>query len=137
MIIGSMRFAQDMVKVKKQLEDLGHKVSVPFGTKPHLEDKTFVENLEGNLAYCIENNVMRKNFIMIAKNDAVLVLNHKRNSMEGYIGTSALLEMGIAHYLKKKIFLFQKTPNYKDVRWAHEVAIMQPTVIDGDLGKIK
>lgn len=124
MIIGSMKFAQEMVKIKKELDRLGHNALLPVGTKPHLKDKNFVENLDGNLEYCITHGVMRKNFHRVAVCDAVLALNYKRNGMEGYIGISALLEMGVAHYLGKKIFLIQKTPHYKKQRWAHEVAIM-------------
>lgn len=136
MIIGSMKFAEDMVKIKKQLDELGHNASIPVGTEPHLTDKEFVDNLHDNLEFCIAHDIMRKNFEEVSKNEAVLVLNYKRNGVEGYIGISALLEMGVAHYLKKKIFLMQHTPNYKDARWAHEVAIMQPKVIEGDLTKI-
>jgi len=137
MIIGSMKFASEMVKIKKELDELGHDALTPIGTEPHLKDKGFVENLDGNLEYCITHGVMNKNFQQVADSDAVLVLNYKRNGMEGYIGVSALLEMGVAHYLEKKIFLMYKTPHYKKERWAHEVAIMQPRIIDGDLKKIK
>ena len=136
MIIGSMKFAEDMVKIKRQLDELGHEASIPVGTEPHLKDKDFVDNLDDNLEFCITNDIMRKNFQKVADNDAVLVLNYKRNNVEGYIGISALLEMGVAHYLRKKIFLIQHTPSFDDARWAHEVAIMQPTVIKGDLTKI-
>lgn len=137
MIIGSMKFAQEMVKIKKELDKLGHNAFIPIGTKPHLEDKGFVENLDGNLEYCITHDVMRRNFQQVSDCDAVLVLNYRRSGVEGYIGVSALLEMGVAHFLKKKIFLMQKTPHYKKERWAHEVAIMQPIIINGDLTKIK
>lgn len=136
-IIGSMKFAKDMVKLKNELDKLGHQSSIPVGTEPHLKDKDFVENLEQNLKFCIENNVMRDNFFHVAKHDAVLVLNKRRSGIDGYIGISALLEMGIAHYHKKKIFLMYPTPHYKDARWAHEVAIMQPVILNGDLSKIK
>lgn len=135
-IIGSMKFTKDMVMIQKQLNDLGHTAVIPVGTEPHLKDQTFVDNLDDNLAFCIEHDIMRRNFQQVALNEAVLVLNYKRNGIEGYIGVSALLEMGIAHYLNKKIFLIQKTPDFKDVRWAHEVAIMQPTIVHGDLTKI-
>ena len=132
-----MKFVHKMVEIKKELDKLGHDTLLPLGIKPHLRDRGFVENLDGNLEYCITNGVMRKNFQRVSDSDAVMVLNYKRNGMEGYIGISALLEMGVAHYLKKKIFLVSKTPHYKKERWAHEVAIMQPKVIDGDLKKIK
>lgn len=135
-IIGSMKFAKDMVKLKKDLEDLGHEVSIPVGTEPHLTNPDFVENLVENLQFCIEQDVMRENFRQVADNDGIIVLNKRRNEMDGYIGTSALLEMGIAHFLGKKIFLYHPTPHFNDVRWAHEVAIMQPIVINGDLSKI-
>lgn len=135
-IIGSMKFAEDMVKIKKQLDAYGHDVKIPVGTDPHLRDKNFVDNLGDNLEYCIEHDIMRRNFQQVANSDAVLVLNFKRNNIEGYIGISALLEMGIAHFLKKKIFLMRETPSFEEARWAHEVAIMQPTVINGDLTKI-
>ncbi|MBI2195927.1 MAG: hypothetical protein HYU48_02685 [Candidatus Levybacteria bacterium] len=137
LILGSMKFVNDMGKVRKELGKLGHKVILPVGIKPHLKNSDFVENLDGNMAYCIKNDVMRRNFRLVAKSDAILVLNYKRNNMDGYIGISVLLEMGIAHYLKKKIFLMQKTPDYNKVRWAHEVAIMEPKVLDGDLAKIQ
>ena len=136
MIIGSMKFAEDMVKIKKQLDELGHNAKIPVGTEPHLTDKEFVDNLDSNLEFCITHDIMRKNFEQVADNDAVLVLNYKRNGIEGYIGISALLEMGVAHYLKKKIFLMQHTQSFNDARWAHEVAIMQPTILKGDLTKI-
>lgn len=136
LIIGSMAFAKEMVKVKKELRKLGHEVNIPYGIEPHLKDHKFVDSLEENLQFCIENDVMRENFREVARHDAVLVLNHKRNGVEGYIGVSALMEMAIAHYLHKKIFLFNEIPHYNNVRWAHEVAIMRPVVIHGDLEKI-
>lgn len=132
-----MAFAEEMVKIKKELEKLGHKVQVPHGIEPHLKDKSFVDNLSGNYEFCIKNNVMKKCFDLVAAADAVLVLNHKRNGTEGYIGTSGLMEMAIAHHLNKKIFLFNKPPHYDQVRWAHEVAIMQPKIINGDLSLIR
>jgi len=135
-IIGSMKFAEDMVKIQKQLDELGHTSAVPIGTDPHLTDKTFIDNLDDNLEYCITHDIMRKNFQQVADSDAVLVLNYKKNDIEGYIGVSALMEMGVAHFLNKKIFLMNETPDFKNARWAHEVAIMQPTIIKGDLTKI-
>lgn len=131
-----MSFIKDIVKTQKALEELGHKAFVPVGVEPHLKDKTFVDNLEGDLEFVLKNNVMKKNFDLVAKNDAVLVINNKKNDTDGYIGVSVLMEMAIAHHLNKKIFLLNKIPHFREKRWAHEVSIMQPTVINGDLKKI-
>lgn len=136
-IIGSMSFVNDMIKIKKSLDKLMHKVSIPHGSKPHQKDKSFVDNLEDNLEYCIKNNVMKRNFDLVSENDAVLVLNYKKNNTDGYIGISSLMEMAIAHHLNKKIFIYNKIPDFRKFRWAHEVSIMQPVIIDGKLDKIK
>lgn len=137
MIIGSMAFTNEMLELKDELHKLGHEVDIPFGAEPHMNDKTFVDNLDGNLEFCIENDIMRRNFDFIKEHDAVLVINHRRNEVDGYIGISALMELGVAHFLRKKIFLLNPIPDYKSHRWAHEVEIMQPIILNGDLGKIK
>lgn len=137
LVIGSMTFAKDMVKMQKLLKKIGHTVRIPDGTEPHLTNSSFTNSLEENLQFCIDNNIMKRNFDLVVEQDAVLVLNHKRNGTDGYIGVSALMEMAIAHHFNKKIFVYNKLPDYNIHRWAHEVAIMQPVVIDGDISKIK
>lgn len=131
-----MAFAKDMVKIRKELKKHGHNARIPVGTLPHLRSKLFVDDLKKNLEFCIKNNIMKRNFREVEKSDAILVLNNKRNGINGYIGISALLEMGIAHHLGRKIFLYNQVPHYNEARWAHEVMIMQPTIINGDLDKI-
>jgi hypothetical protein len=137
LILGSMAFAKDMVKIQKELTKLGHDVDLPVGTSPHLKDPNFVDNLDDNLEYCIKNDVMRKNFRFISEHDGVVIVNNRRNDVDGYIGVSALMELGVSHYLGKKIFIYNQIPRHSIARWAHEVAIMQPTILKGDLTKIK
>ncbi len=137
MIIGSMAFAEDMIRAKKILQNLGHRVDVPTGISDHLKDKKFVDKLDENFEYCVKTNVMKKCFGKVAKSDAVLVVNNKRKNINGYIGTSALMELGIAHHLNKKIFLLNEIPSWKEQRWAHEVLIMQPVILNGDFSRIK
>lgn len=136
MISGSMAFAKEMLETKKKLEEMGHSVGLPYETELHLEKPDFVDDLSNNLQYCIDNDVMRKGFDEIAKADAILVLNHPRKGISGYIGTSTLMEIAIAYYLHKKIFLLNPVPHFDEVRWAHEIAIMQSTIIDGDLSRV-
>lgn len=131
-----MAFAKEMLETKKKLEEMGHSVGLPYETELHLEKPDFVDDLSNNLQYCIDNDVMRKGFDEIAKADAVLVLNHSRKGISGYIGTSTLMEIAIAYYLHKKIFLLNHVPHFDEVRWAHEIAIMRPTIIDGDLSRV-
>jgi len=138
MISGSMAFAKEMIEVKEILEKkMGHEVELPFETELHLNNPFFVDDLSGNLKYCIENDVIRKSFDFIVNADAILVINRQRKGIKGYIGTSTLMELGIAYYFKKKIFLLNEVPHFDEIRWAHEIAIMQPTILNGDLSKIK
>ena len=137
MIIGSMTFAKEMIKIKKKLEDLGHTVDVPSDIEAHLKNPKLIDDLESDLKHSQEKNVLKECFDLLATNDAVLALNYGKNNIDGYIGTSVLMEIGLAYYLGKKIFILNPIPNSQSARWAHEVAIMQPKVIDGDLTKIK
>ncbi len=137
MICGSTTFAQDMLDIKSELEKFRHEVKVPLGMEPHLIDPSFGDNLEENLKFCIDNDIMRANFNQIKDGDAILVFNKKKNTIEGYIGVSVLMEMAIAHFLHKKIFIMYEIPHFNNHRWAHEVSIMQPKIIKGDLFKIK
>jgi len=131
-----MAFVHDLVETKEKLDKLGHKTSIPVGSEPHLTDKDFVENLEDNSRFCIDNNIMKRNFDLLAENEAILVLNKKRNGVDGYIGISVLMEMAIAHHLNKKIFLLNDIPHHSKHRWAQEVRIMQPIILNGDLTRI-
>ena len=136
-ICGSMTFAKQMKEIKQGLEKLGHNVILPVDTEMCISDPLRIDNLDANYRYCIENNIMKEHFEFIEKADAVLILNHKKNDIDGYVGTSTLMELALAHYFDKKIFLLNDLPDPREARWAHEVRIMQPKVIKGDLTKIK
>lgn len=137
MICGSMTFSKQMVQVKKALEKLGHSVSLPYDIEVHLDNPGFINDFEKNHHHAVKNDIMRKCFQLVAENDAILVLNYPKNGVKGYIGTSSLMEIGLAHYLGKKIFLLNEIPPATKARWAHEVRIIQPLVIDGDFEKIR
>jgi hypothetical protein len=136
MIIGSMKFAKEMIKLQKELVEIGHNAQIPDGTESHLRDSNFVEDLDSNLAWCLENDIMRKNFKNVANAEAVLVVNHKRNEIDGFIGISALMEMGVAHYLDKKIFLLNDLPDHNKHRWAQEARMTRPVILNGNLKNI-
>ncbi len=136
MICGSMTFADKIMALKAGLEKLGHTVSVPVDADTHSSDPSLIDDLDRDYEHCVENDVMRKCMNVLANNDAVLVANYPKNGVNGYIGTSTLMELGLAHYLNKKIFLLYPTPHYKEARWAHEVRIFKPTVLNGDINAI-
>lgn len=132
-----MTFAKEMMETKEKLETLGHLVLVPVDLRSHVNDSSLVDDLDSNYKHALEKNVMKKCFDSIGKSDAILVLNVAKNGIKGYVGTSSLMEIGLAYYLGKKIFLLNSIPSSKEVRWAHELEIIRPTILNGSLKKIK
>jgi hypothetical protein len=136
-ICGSMSFAKEMRSAQHELEKLGHSVTIPTNTDLHIQDPAFVEDLDSNLEHCIENDTIRENFKLVAAADGIVVVNYPKNGIDGYVGVSTLMEIGVAHFLEKKIFLLFPIPHFDEHRWAHEVTIMQPVILEGDLRKVR
>lgn len=137
-ICGSMHFSKEMFEAKKKLEEMGHIAEVPCDTQEFVANSAMTtDNHEENYQWCIDNDIIRKCFNSIAENDAVLLLNYPRNGLNGYIGASGLIEVALAYYLNKKIFLLYPPPPPQEVKSSHEILIMQPVILNGDLHLIK
>lgn len=136
MICGSMTFAKEMIETKKKLESMGHEVDIPTDAFKIADGRHNNNDFEANFKHCIENDIIRVHFKILEKNDAILVLNYRKDGVEGYIGASSLMEIGLAYHLGKKIFLLKMPPKESEQRWAHEIRVMQPTVLNGDLDAI-
>lgn len=132
-----MAFVRQMLAAKKKLESMGHTVTVPHDTKIHVADEALVDDLDRNIIHARERDLMMQSFKLVASSGAILVLNHKRKGIDGYIGTSALMEIGLAYYLGKKIFLLNDVPSHHVARWANEIRLIAPVVLLGDLTKIQ
>jgi hypothetical protein len=137
-ICGSMRFAKEMMEAKKKLEKMGHNAEVPCDIQKFLDDPNFTtDNHEENYKHAIETDVMRECYNKIEKSDAIVVLNYTKNGVQGHIGANSLIEIGLAYHFKKKIFLLNNPPDVMKEKSTHEVLIMQPIVLHGDLNKIQ
>ena len=147
-ICSSIQFWPQIVEVKKQLENLGHEVLIP----PHE-----VPNTEGEIIPVEEYYRIRKEMVEKGENidwvwerkaqaikwhnekinqaDVILVLNYDKNGVNNYIGGNTLMEMGVAFWLKKPIYLYNPIP--EGVSYFEEIKGMRPIVINGDLNLIK
>lgn len=132
-ICGSMVFAKEMLNVQKQLEELGHEAIVPIDTHDCVKDPSLNESFEHCQSY---GDIDKDHFNKIADSDAIIVLNYPKNGLAGYIGGAALTELGVARHLDKKIFILHELPSEKDLRYALEIKIMKPIILNGDLTKI-
>lgn len=136
-ICGSMHFSKEMLEAQKKLKELGHVAEVPCDTKEFVENSQLTtDDHEKNYKWCIDNDIVRKCLDCIAESDAILLLNYPKNGINGYIGASGIMEAGLAYYLKKKIFLLFPPPSPQEVKSSHEILIMQPVILNGDLSLI-
>lgn len=137
-ICASLSATNEILNIKKKLEEKGHEVEIPHGVKnPEVRErirnrKVVINSEEANEK--IKYNVLKKYYELIKQNDVVLVVNPKKTGIEGYIGGNTFLEMGFAHILGKKIFCLYSLPT---LSYTAEMMAMNPVVIQGDLGKIK
>ena len=129
-LCGSLSFAKEMLEVQKELEKLGHDVLMPKSVVPCVGGKKLSEDFQ----YCIENNVIKEHFKKILESDAILVLNMEKNGIKHYIGGSALMEIGFAHFNDKKIFLMNPIP---ELKYGFEISLTNPVILNEDLSKIE
>lgn len=138
MICGSMQFAKKMLQVKKSLEELGFTVRVPCDIQKFIDEPNFsTDNHEKDYKHCLENDVIKTDMKSVVESDAILVLNYPKHNIEGYIGASTLMEIGLAYYHNKKILLLFPPPKLEEAKHSHELSIMQPYVLGGDINNIK
>lgn len=130
-LCGSITAYRQLVRVKHELEELGWQVLVPelanrMEKTGHydLTNETFEEKVEAT----------KLHFEKISRSGAILVVNEPKNGFEGYIGPAVLMEMAIAFYLKKPIYLIN-TPDAKLAN-LNEINVLSPIVIGKEYQKI-
>ena len=129
----SMQFADKAEDVRLTLGYLGH---TAFTTKCNhkylgLSDQ---EKEKLKLEEKYNHDAIREHGGLIKESDAILVINYDKHGIAGYIGGNVFLEMGLAHFLDKKIYLLNPIP--KMPYYETEIIAMRPVVIGGDLEKI-
>lgn len=142
-LCGSIAFIDAMSALKTRLELMGHTVQMP---------PLQIENDQGHMIPVLEYYKKRKaaskddrwiwdtksrctrdHFNKVVSGDAILVLNHEKNGIAGYVGPNTLLEMGVAFHFQKKIFLLNPIP---EMHYTEEIIGLQPLILEGDLGQI-
>ncbi len=132
-ICASMVFAEKMVQVKRQLEQIGHTVYISQFAEGYLgkaekeKEKLAVQDKN-------EHDAIRKFWEIIKQSDAILVLNYDRRGIKNYIGGNTLMEIGFAHVLSKQIFLMNPIPDIEYYR--SEIEAVSPVIVEQDLNKI-
>ncbi len=137
-ICSSVSFYKDVLEIGKQLKNLGFKVKLPqtannmkkSGNFDVGQHKTWLKNKDD---YRKKAKLMNSHFRKVVEADAILVINNDKNGIKGYIGGNTLMEMTLAHYFKKKIFIWNEIG---DLPIEEEVRGLNPTFIHQNLSKI-
>lgn len=138
-LCSSAAFYEHINQVAEEVEKLGFKSVVPKNARDMKQKSDYnVEAVktwyQDPSKFHLKADFMREHFNEIEKGDIVLVVNDEKNGIPGYIGSNVLLEMGLAFYLKKPIYILNsvdaKASNYE------EVMGMGSIVLNGDLTKI-
>lgn len=139
-ICGSLSFTNQMKNIADELTAQGHDVSIPISSEKILSGEFSLAEIEkeksqGNFSdRAIRNDSIRAYWKVVKDADAILVANFDKKDIAGYIGGNTFLEMGFAHVLNKKIYLYQDIPQ---VSYEDEIRTMQPTVLKGNINLIK
>ena len=141
-ICSSVEFAHKIKEIADTLTSLGHDVHIPTGAKMiisgELDLEKFKEDKEKHGDISLRKTIgspIKRYFDKIKESDAILVLNLEKKGISNYIGANVFLEIGFAHVLDKKIFLYNDIP--EGVNFRDEMEEIDPVVIEGDLNKVK
>ena len=143
-ICGSISFFDEMNEIKSKLEKMGHKVKCPlYEIKNHngdrISDREYYEIRKKSThrkkwVWEQKGEAIKEHFRKVMWSDVILVVNHDKGDIKGYIGPNTLMEMGLAFFKNKKIFLYNKIPN---IPLREEVLGLKPIVIDKNLKMIR
>jgi hypothetical protein len=134
-ICSSASFYKELFPIEAKLKDFGYKVVLPataytmkkknnFNVALH---KTWYKNAGD---YRKKRALMNAHFKKIIKSDAILVTNFDKNGVKGYIGGNTLMEITIAYFYKKPIFILNDIAGDSPIK--EEIYGVNPVFLKGE-----
>lgn len=123
-LCSSASMYEKLIQIEKDLVKLGFNVLVPVTARKMEEAGDF--NITGEKVWMSDPSqfhqktaLMDTHFKKVEEGDAVLVVNLDKGDVKGYIGGNVLMEMMLAYWLKKPIYVWKKVdpehPFYEEV----------------------
>ncbi len=131
-VCGSMATEQlvaDMFAAGEQLEAMGHQPIMPEDKMTSDYSELDGDELAKRKKYYVDLHVRK-----VEEADALVVLNPERKGIPGYIGANTFLEMVVAMYLKKPIYILN--PLDRRLGAYDEILAMEPVFLNGDLTNV-
>lgn len=133
-IIGSMQYTEKMIEARDKLISLGHNAYLTNLASPFI-GKTDEEKEKIKIYQKQDLDAIREFWKLMQGGEAVLAVNLKKEGIENYIGGNTFLEIGFAHVLGQKIYLYNPIPDMPCYKT--EIEAMKPVVINGDYSRIR
>lgn len=149
-ICGSIGFYKEMESVRDELVRRGYEVKIPelsleapqeFGGGKKVYFGQYIEQNGGIDAFPAEHKIwdmkegaINDHFEKIDWGDGILVINNEKRGVNGYIGGNTLIEIGVAFFLKKKIFILNQVSS--ELSYKQEIMGMKPVMLNGNLSLI-
>ena len=146
-ICGSIGFYQEMEAMRDKLSQRGHEVKIPelalevseeMGGGKKIYFGAYIEKNGGMDAFPTNHEIwnlkegaIRDHYEKIDWADAILVVNHEKRGIQGYIGGNTLIEIGVAFYQKKPIYILN--PVSSELSYKQEICGMKPVFLNGNL----
>lgn len=125
LIHASLDFAKEIIDVKNFFDEhLNISVILPELTR--YQDIRDVDGDDVTFTK-IKNRLSIENMKNVEKCDGLLILNYTHRGIENYVGGNSFLEMCIAFYLNKPIFLLNDIP--ENMHYTEEIKSFYPIVI--------
>jgi hypothetical protein len=150
-ICGSIGFYKEMESAREKLLEIGHEVKIPelslevskeFGGGKKVYFGKYIEENGGIDAFPAEHKIwnlkegaIRDHYEKIDWANAILVINHEKRGIYGYIGGNTLIEIGVAFYSKKLIYILN--PVSSELSYKQEIMGIKPIILNGDLNNLK
>jgi hypothetical protein len=138
-LCASVAFYKQVAELAEELEAMGLTAIVPATVRTMAETgnydvashKSWYQN---DADYDQKADLMRQHFDEVANGDSILVVNHEKHGKANYIGPNVLMEMSLAFYLKKPIYILNELPD--ETPFEEEIKGMQPLVLHGDTSQL-
>jgi hypothetical protein len=135
-ICSSASFYKNLFPIQEALKSFGYKVVLPKTAKKMKKNnnfdvvshKTWYKNPKD---YYKKRALMDAHFKEVVKGDAILVTNFDKNGVKGYIGGNALMEITLAYYFKKPIFILNDIAVNSPIK--EEIYGVNPVFLKGNL----
>jgi hypothetical protein len=123
-----------MIELVEELKKFGHDAYLTNLSDPFI-GKSDEEKEKIKIEQKLHQDAIREFWNLMQGGDAILVYNCDKHGIKNYIGGNTLIEIGFAHVLNQKIFLYNPIPEIS--YYKTEIEAVKPVIINQDLSLVK